>query len=316
MKRIKKALKYISAAFLVALTTFTVPQQVYASDAIPGSITIVMKFNLDTGETTEIEVLDGELSIFKVKDEAGNPEEEFKSFVENGNLTKQEQAKRYQDFIKKNSINPYRSKTVDHGQVVFDNIYDGTYLVMQTSDSEGYENIEPFIVKMPVVQESYTAYNLMAKPKIEKDQGYKVTIEKHVTGNMGNRAKKFSFTMVSADLADKDLELSDGTALNFDSNGNAKFELADSESIEIVKVPSGTTFEVKEDDYSSDGYITTYTNQKVEGLSEDTTVSVTNTRTVALPTGNATQFGIQLIGFGILTGVCVLKILHRKKSQK
>ena len=79
-----------------------------------------------------------------------------------------------------------------------------------------------------------------------------VSIKKLVTGNMGDKSKKFNFT-VSVKNGTTELPFKlDGTSCT----GSAKFSLSDDEMIKLTEVPAGATVTITEDDYSNGRYIT------------------------------------------------------------
>lgn len=96
-----------------------------------------------------------------------------------------------------------------------------------------------------------------------KDTG-NLTISKEVIGNDGEKDKKFKFTVT----------LTDGMAVSYPYKGNGgaldgvlicntenNIELAHGESISFSDLPAGTKYEVIEEDYSSEGYVTTKTDE-------------------------------------------------------
>ncbi len=132
---------------------------------------------------------------------------------------------------------------------------------------------------------------------------HKLTIEKVVAGNQGDKNKDFGFTVTikGADgEAYKYATVKNGvTTMNqTTTNSGATFteKLKDGESVIVYGLSSEDTFTVTEEDYSSDGYKTSYkigddtsstegnsTAEKAIGNS-DTTVIFTNTKNVTVPT--------------------------------
>ena len=90
------------------------------------------------------------------------------------------------------------------------------------------------------------------------------------------------------------------------SNGSTySFSLKHNESIEFV-VPDGCTASVSEDDYSSEGYVTTWNSEiKKVVISEDKSTTCTNTRDLT-PTGlnNRAKPFIILLGCALLAVAC------------
>lgn len=131
---------------------------------------------------------------------------------------------------------------------------------------------------------------------------HKLTIEKVVAGNQGDKNKDFGFTVTikGADgEAHKYATVKDGTTSNeirAESGTAIRVSLKNGESVIFYSLSSEDTFTVTEEDYSSDGYKTSYkigddtsstegnsTAEKAIGNS-DTTVIFTNTKNVTVPT--------------------------------
>lgn len=133
---------------------------------------------------------------------------------------------------------------------------------------------------------------------------HKLTIEKVVAGNQGDKNKDFGFTVTikGADgEAYKYATVKDGTTSNeirAESGTAIRVSLKNGESVIFYSLSSKDTFTVTEEDCSSDGYKTSYkigddtsstategnsTAEKAIGNS-DTTVIFTNTKNVTVPT--------------------------------
>ena len=79
-----------------------------------------------------------------------------------------------------------------------------------------------------------------------------VTVSKTVTGGLGDREKRFDFTVsVTVDGTDADFELGGSRC-----TGSARFSLRDGESVTLHGVPLGAAVTVTEDDYGTEGYTT------------------------------------------------------------
>lgn len=89
-----------------------------------------------------------------------------------------------------------------------------------------------------------------------KDIG-SLVIKKVVDGNGGDVTKKFEFTVtLTGAPGSYDYVSADGTATGTISSGGT-IELAHGESIMISGLPKGAKYTVTEDDYSTEGYVTT-----------------------------------------------------------
>lgn len=131
---------------------------------------------------------------------------------------------------------------------------------------------------------------------------HKLTIEKVVDGNQGDKNKDFEFTVTikGADgEAYKYATVKDGTTSNeieAKSGTAIRVSLKDGESVIFYGLSSEDKFTVTEKDYGSDGYKTSYKigddTSSTEGSSiaekaigtSDTTVTFTNTKDVTVPT--------------------------------
>lgn len=124
-------------------------------------------------------------------------------------------------------------------------------------------------------------------------------ITKTVAGDMGDKTKKFRFTVVlkkadgealSGDYSyirmnGEDVQPTDGT-LTFNREGAAEFALGHKESLTILNLPVGTVYEIKENAEDSAGYEVTC-NAADHGtlFNSKQEVAVTNTRNIIPETG-------------------------------
>lgn len=133
-----------------------------------------------------------------------------------------------------------------------------------------------------------------------------IKVTKKVEGKFGERDKSFNFTLT---LSEATVSYNDDNFPNdrkVTSNGSTySFSLKHNESIEFV-VPDGCTASVSEDDYSSEGYVTTWNSEiKKVVISEDKSTTCTNTRDLT-PTGlnNRAKPFIILLGCALLAVAC------------
>lgn len=308
MSKLKKLLMAVIAGVITAA-----PLPVFAEGSPMAAITVKMSYKEENGDHTPL--TDGSLSIYKYKNEDGNVTEKFKAAQLNEDAAEDvlTQAQTLADFVKDNSIPSDGDKDVQEGEVKFALNEGGTYLIVQSRQSKGYLPVTPVLVSLPASDSNYEGYYAMVKPKIERIIYHSATITKKVTGNMGSRAEAFNITLSAPSLADTSVENKDGTSYRFDENGNLRFALKDGQSLVLDSVPEGTLYSVKEDDYSSEGYATSYENQNVT-LLKDTTTTVTNDRKVALPTGHRETMTIGIAGCILLAGAGY--ILLKEKSKK
>jgi fibronectin-binding protein 1 len=141
-----------------------------------------------------------------------------------------------------------------------------------------------------------------------------LTIEKTVTGNMGNKTKKFHFTITidnltgSFEAIDKNGDPVDDVVF---TDGVAHVELSHGEAITILHLPYGVTYTVTEDSYVN--YTTTYTDNYTGTLIQSQVVKFTNDYSVAPPTG---VMSTAIIGTTVLLPSALGLVLINKKKKK
>lgn len=153
---------------------------------------------------------------------------------------------------------------------VIEGLPGGTGYKVTESDNEGY-----------TVESTGTAGTISeSSPAVAditniRDAYGSLTVQKTVEGNSGDLEKLFDFTVT---LNDKNINGTFG-AVEF-VNGMGSFTLKSGESVQIKHLPTGTYFEVKEKDYTEEGYITTSTTDTTGVIGEDTIslVSFVNVR--------------------------------------
>ena len=86
-----------------------------------------------------------------------------------------------------------------------------------------------------------------------------IKLKKLVTGNMGDRTKKFHFNIsITKENKDVTFKVSSNKANSKEKNGSAEAELANEEEISLTEIPVGSTVTITEDDYTESGYTTSY----------------------------------------------------------
>ena len=136
-----------------------------------------------------------------------------------------------------------------------------------------------------------------------------ITIMKKVTGNQGDKSKKFTFT----------LEIKKAIPTDGDGNGTATFKLADGESVKMVSLINGAEYTVTED---ADGYKST---AKIAGVAEGETAGTlgasdkiktgyTNDKSGVIPTGilinNKAAVATVMAG-----GVVAFMVIKKKREE-
>lgn len=174
---------------------------------------------------------------------------------------------------------------------------------------------------------------------------HKLTLEKQVKGNQGDRNKYFMFTVsitnaVKGTVYNVDLSNADS---NPNVNGNvnqldrlvatdgtvtATYYLKDDQSITIKGLTGGTHYAITEESYSSDGYTTANTVDGTASLQGDTTgektmgdssheVVFTNHKEGIVPTGILIETGPYiLMGAVVVIGLVALLATSRRRSRK
>ena len=146
-------------------------------------------------------------------------------------------------------------------------------------------------------------------------------VKKTVTGNMGDRHRDYEFTITLKDSADAPYTRPVKTMRNGvestaapDAEGKITFTLAHNEEIEFKDLIIGTKYEVTEKDYSSEDYNTTAENDKGTVSAENADVSFVNHRGVIVDTNVGSTYGWLGAAAAILSAVCVIAIMRRRKT--
>ena len=173
---------------------------------------------------------------------------------------------------------------------------------------------------------------------------YDLTIAKQVTGEMGDRDKPFAFQI---ELENPDGSIltgeyaytggivtgitgavaPDDDSLKLDAEGKATFALSHGQTITIHGLPVGTTYTITEPDAQADGYTVTASGEDAKmtrdascngTLSQETTVTFTNEKATAVPTGirqDTLPWLLTLVcGLGGCAALCVTGKIRRRKG--
>ena len=173
---------------------------------------------------------------------------------------------------------------------------------------------------------------------------YDLTIAKQVTGEMGDRDKLFTFQIqlkesdgsILAGEYDYTGGIVDGItgavapdddSLKLDAEGKATFALSHGQTITIHGLPVGTTYTITEPDSQADGYTVTASSETSKmtrdascngTLNQKTTVTFTNEKATAVPTGirlDALPWLLALLcGLAGCTALCVTGKTRRRKG--
>ncbi len=130
-----------------------------------------------------------------------------------------------------------------------------------------------------------------------------LAVTKSVTGNLGDKSKVFTATVTftsskpvnsvisyTDDGETKTIETSAWTKAEGSSvwTATATITVKDAETVTFTNIPAGVTYVVTEDDYSKDGYTTSYTygdETKTISSTESDTVTITNNKNQNVDTG-------------------------------
>ena len=164
-----------------------------------------------------------------------------------------------------------------------------------------------------------------------KQSTTKISVNKVVAGNLGNKTEKFDFTLklfkgdtvVSSDWITFDKAESTIKDAEYNTAKQAwEFKLSHNDKVTFANVPVGYTCQVEEADYTQSGYTTEY---RIAGENTDSAVvpakgldvTVTNTKDSTIPTGIHTDSTI----WRWLIGACFLMFFgsalygRRKRRQ-
>jgi TolB-like protein len=162
------------------------------------------------------------------------------------------------------------------------------------------------------------------------DSTYELTVRKVISGSMASRADRFRIRIQLTDSSDNPVngtfnsvttwetenggtESEEGTVTS--TNGVITITLRAGSSVTVKGIPAGVKYKVTEDDYSTQGYKTTY--QKRSGtITKDTTATVVNERESIVPTG--VDIGAMPLLAILFTGLVLMSavlFLDRRKRR-
>ena len=154
----------------------------------------------------------------------------------------------------------------------------------------------------------------------------KLNVTKEVTGNLGDKNKKFDFAVTFKKPEGKNVKSTitatiagakdDNFALNWDENGECKytFKLAHKETATFDNLPYGVTYTVTET--ATDGYTTTKKGETGSVAAAEQTAAFTNNKTGEVDTGvNLTTLPYILVFAGVIVIAGAAFITRRRKFE-
>lgn len=131
-----------------------------------GSITVTL--TADNGET----VTDGKLTLYQVADLDNDFSYQYTSDFINCNivlddLSDSDLGSEFLSYVESNDIDGVTISVDENGEVAFLNLDLGLYLIVQTVSADGYSDIQPVMVSVPLEDSDTWIYDVDASPKIE-----------------------------------------------------------------------------------------------------------------------------------------------------
>lgn len=279
MKLLKKL------AIVMAAVVATAPVQLFAEE-LPdlkktGSITVQMKDG-------DLPVAGGELSLVQVA-AAVSKNDDDPAAKDRGYALKctdqfsaeqalvdsltadtiDESAKQIQAYAMENKIAGASAAADESGMVTFSNLATGLYLIWNSKTPAGYQTMDPFLVTIPVKNETGYSYDVDATPKMEAFSGFEPLVvsdppvQKLIDGDKPGSVDRFLFAIKRLDSSSPLPVNDNGHVLSVDEDTLTLY--ADgAEKIEI-----GTFTFTQEGDYY---YEVSEVNNGIEGYSYDTHV--------------------------------------------
>lgn len=145
--------------------------------------------------------------------------------------------------------------TADNGKVTFNNLNQGLYLVTQTKSTEGYSDIDSFLVAIPKVEDNKWIYNINALPKVDIYKVIDLVVEKKWNTISKNIPKYVNIELYKGEELIDTIELSEENNWTYTFEG---IEKSDKYTIKEINIPKGFT-----PSYKVNEYIFTVTNSDV-----------------------------------------------------
>ena len=136
--------------------------------------------------------------------------------------------------------------TNDEGNVLFDKLDLGLYLVKQTNKVEGYSNFDAFLVLVPKVIDNSWSYDIKANPKTDIYREIDITVNKIWNTDDNKLPEKVDIELYRGD------ELIDTVVLNKDNSWSYTWEdieKSDNYSVKEIYIPKGYKVTYKQNEY-------------------------------------------------------------------
>ena len=151
--------------------------------------------------------------------------------------------------------------TLSHGESrTFGNIPIGTKYLVEEMDykSEGYQTTSTGSTGTITKTASIAAFTNTFEKAEEQEESYSLTIKKKTAGTGASKEREFKFHVIIGQM-------------------NYEISLKDGESKTFTGITKGTSYQVTEEDYTGDGYVTVSKNEQGTFQKQDITVTFTNT---------------------------------------
>ena len=208
------------------------------------------------------------------------------------------------------------------------NLPAGAICLVKEVNGTGYKAekiITPNQTQIPVSDTLYI--------KFKNTKLYNLSLDKKVTGDFGDKTKKFNFTIQLKDGAGKPVTgkypfsgyaTEDGIAapaggkLTFDKEGKTTLQLSHGQKITINDIPYGVSYTITEQ--KEKGYNTTYSGKNQTGtIQTDTSVSVVNHMEYVPPTGigdtdTRAAGGVAAVSAGAMILLLTVSLFRRRRG--
>lgn len=158
---------------------------------------------------------------------------------------------------------------------------------------------------------------------------YDLVIEKIISGNMGSKTRKFDFTitLIRPDGSPMKGFVAEGLTENPRKNGVYSFSLGHEDSVTLERLPYGTSYLIEE--AVADGY-TAYLDLRGDvvgvtrgalsiaddGITKDSTLTVTNVKDNPVPTGIFLSLAPALLGLAAAALLIAVLLLGRRRRRE